>query len=33
MMLMSQGTMSIFFANGLVATITILAMVMLINGL
>ena len=28
-MLMSQGTMSIFFANGLVASITILAMVML----
>ena len=28
-MLMSQGTMSIFFANGLVATITILAIVML----
>ena len=32
-MLMSQATMSIFFANGLVASITILAMVMLINGL
>ena len=28
-MLMSQGTMSIFFANGLVASITILALVML----
>ena len=32
-MQMSQGTMSIFFANGLVASITILAMAMLINGL
>ena len=32
-MLMSQCTLSIFFANGLVASITILAMVMLINGL
>ena len=28
-MLMSQGTMSIFFANGLVASITVLALVML----
>ena len=28
-MLMSQGTMSIFFANGLVASITILALIML----